>query len=92
MNLIRKINYDDEGIYDISYFNNGIEISFEDYIKIENALEEDFDDYDECEFAKYNYDEDYEDYEECCGCCDCCEEGLEQPCDFETYFVVVKSY
>lgn len=58
MNLIKKINYDDEGVYDITYFNNGREISFEDYIKIENALEEDFDD-------------DYDD--ECDGDCERCE-------------------
>lgn len=57
MNLIKKINYDDEGIYDVSYFSNGREISFEDYIKIENALEEDFED----------------DYEECDGDCEHCD-------------------
>ena len=68
MNLIKKISYDDEGIYDITYFNNGREISFEDYIKIENALEEDFeDDYDD-ELVEYNYDDD--DYEQC-DCADC---------------------
>jgi hypothetical protein len=74
MNLIKKINYDDEGIYDVSYFNNGREISFEDYIRIENALEEDFeDDYDECDGDCENCE-----FEECTydG-----ENGLEQPCN-----------
>jgi hypothetical protein len=63
MNLIKKINYDDEGIYDITYFNNGREISFDNYIKIENALEEDFED----ELAEYNYDNEPSE----CQCIDC---------------------
>jgi hypothetical protein len=66
MNLIKKINYDDEGVYDVAYFNNGRELSFEDYIRIENALELeddiDFEDDYEDELAEYNYDEDELDF------------------------------
>jgi hypothetical protein len=63
MNLIKKINYDDEGIYDVTYFNNGREINFEDYIKIENSLEEENED-------------DYNNYED--NGCDCYECTLDR--------------
>jgi hypothetical protein len=60
MNIIKKINFDDEGVYDITYLCNGEEIGFEDYIRIENALEENNDNCDgdcsDCEFAGYEED------------------------------------
>lgn len=68
MNLIKKINYDDEGNYGITYLWNGLDIDFDDYIRLENGLglEEDInfeDDY-ENELVEYNYDES-------CECLDC---------------------
>ena len=55
MNLIRKVNFDINGVQDITYFCNGQQITFDQYVGIESDLFEEVDK-EEC------------DCEKCCGC------------------------
>jgi hypothetical protein len=65
MNLIKKINFDEDGIGNINYFCNGQQISLEQYDAIESDLFEN------------DMDNEFEgNCEECCGSC-CGEDELE---------------
>jgi hypothetical protein len=57
LNLIKKISFDNEGIYDEKFYCNGQEISETQFVSIESDLKD--------------YDEDY-DFEEPCECVECC--------------------
>ncbi len=72
MNIIHKINFDEDGNYKETFLYNGEEITESQFRGLESDLK------DENEFEDYEF-EDYE-YEEECQCCECngcCEEELD---------------